>query len=196
MVVIDRFHCNHHVKEVQLDVPQNSFTSRRLSLSNRYIFQRKRNVKYDKMVWNKTSCRVKKHYQACGNSVTVLICERQTNHIDLPNNLRNIFAHWVNQILQGDISLKFTLPTDIFLGSSLIHESSLSGSIKSRHKLVIITLLTASFCLNIDTLRPRQNAICQMTHAVFLTKMCEFWLRFHWRLFLRVQLTIFRHWFR
>ena len=27
-------------------------------------------------------------------------------------------------------------------------------------------------------------------------KMCEFHLRFHWSLFLRVQLTIFQHWFR
>ena len=27
-------------------------------------------------------------------------------------------------------------------------------------------------------------------------KMCEFRLRFHWSLFLRVQLTMFQHWFR
>ena len=27
-------------------------------------------------------------------------------------------------------------------------------------------------------------------------KMLEFWLKFHWSLFLRVKLTIFQHWFR
>ena len=41
-------------------------------------------------------------------------------------------------------------------------------------------------------------AIFQTTfsNAIFLMKMYEFWLRFHWSLFLRVQLTIFHHWFR
>ena len=27
-------------------------------------------------------------------------------------------------------------------------------------------------------------------------KMFEIWLKFHWRLFLRIQLTIFQYWFR
>ena len=51
-------------------------------------------------------------------------------------------------------------------------------------------------CFN--TLRPRQNfAISQTTLSnVFSSmKMLEFWLTFHWSLFLRVHLTIFRHWF-
>ena len=34
------------------------------------------------------------------------------------------------------------------------------------------------------------------SNAFSWMKMHEFWLRFHWSLFLRVQLTIFQHWFR
>ena len=42
------------------------------------------------------------------------------------------------------------------------------------------------------------DAIFQMTfsNGYSWMKMCEFWLKFHWSLFLRVQLTIFQHWFR
>ena len=41
-------------------------------------------------------------------------------------------------------------------------------------------------------------AINQKTfsNAISLMKMYDFLLRFHWSLFLRVQLTIFQHWFR
>ena len=45
----------------------------------------------------------------------------------------------------------------------------------------------------------KMSAIFQTTFSntfFFLVKMYEFWLRFHWSLFLRVQLTIFLHWFR
>ena len=34
------------------------------------------------------------------------------------------------------------------------------------------------------------------THWGLVLKMYEFWLIFHWSLFLRVQLTIIQHWFR
>ena len=34
------------------------------------------------------------------------------------------------------------------------------------------------------------------SNAFSWTKTCEFRLRFHWSLFLRLQLTIFHHWFR
>ena len=46
--------------------------------------------------------------------------------------------------------------------------------------------------------RDKMNAISQPTfsNAFSLMKMFEFWLKFHWSLFLRVQLTIFQHWFR
>ena len=44
----------------------------------------------------------------------------------------------------------------------------------------------------------KMAAIFQTTHSNTLSwmKMYEFWLEFHWSLFLRVQLTIFQHWFR
>ena len=48
-------------------------------------------------------------------------------------------------------------------------------------------------------LRPRKmTAIYQMTfsNAFSWLKMYRFWLKFHWRLLLRVHLTIFQHWFR
>ena len=46
--------------------------------------------------------------------------------------------------------------------------------------------------------RDKMAAISQTTHSnVFSwTKKVEFCLKFHWSLFLRVQLTIFQHWFR
>ena len=48
-------------------------------------------------------------------------------------------------------------------------------------------------------LRPRQNC-CHFTDdifkCIFLMKMCEFCLRFHLSLFLRLHLTINQHWFR
>ena len=46
--------------------------------------------------------------------------------------------------------------------------------------------------------RERMAAISQMTlsNAFSWMKIYEFWLKFHWSLFVRVQLTIFQHWFR
>ena len=51
----------------------------------------------------------------------------------------------------------------------------------------------------VNTLRPRKMAaIFQTTfsNAFSSMKMYEFWLKFHWSLFLEVQLTIFHHWVR
>ena len=46
--------------------------------------------------------------------------------------------------------------------------------------------------------RDEMDAITQTTFssAFFWKKTFEFQLKFHWSLFLRVQLTIFQHWFR
>ena len=49
------------------------------------------------------------------------------------------------------------------------------------------------------TLRPRQNGchfVDDIFKCIFLNAKYEFRLRFHWRLFLGVQLTIFQHWFQ
>ena len=51
----------------------------------------------------------------------------------------------------------------------------------------------------VNSLRPRQmDAIFQTTfsNAFSSMKMYEFLLKFHWSLFLGVQLTIFHHWFK
>ena len=46
--------------------------------------------------------------------------------------------------------------------------------------------------------RDKIDAVLQTTfsNAISWMKMLEFWLKFHWSLFLKVQLTIFQHWFR
>ena len=46
--------------------------------------------------------------------------------------------------------------------------------------------------------RDKMAAVSQRTlsSAFSWMKMLEFWLRFHWSLFLRVKLTIIQHWFR
>ena len=58
------------------------------------------------------------------------------------------------------------------------------------------------FCLGLNVLtywgRDKMAAISQTTlsNAFSWMKMLEFRLKFHWSLFLRVQLTTFQHWFR
>ena len=58
------------------------------------------------------------------------------------------------------------------------------------------------FCLGVNVLthwgRDKMAAVSQTTlsNAFSGMKMLEFWLRFHWSLFLRVQSTIIQHWFR
>ena len=53
-------------------------------------------------------------------------------------------------------------------------------------------------CLLTHWGRDKMAAIFQTTlsNAFSWIRILEFWLRFHWSLFLRVQLTIFHHWFR
>ena len=57
----------------------------------------------------------------------------------------------------------------------------------------------ACWCPNtINTLRPRQDGDIFRTtfsNAFYWMKMFEFGLKYHWSLFLRVQLTISQHWF-
>ena len=46
--------------------------------------------------------------------------------------------------------------------------------------------------------RDKMDVIPQAIYqnAVSLKKMFEFWFKFHWSLYIRVQITIFQHWFR
>ena len=50
----------------------------------------------------------------------------------------------------------------------------------------------------VNTLRSRKNGrqFADFSNAFYWMKMFVFWLKFHWSLFLRVQLTIYQHWFR
>ena len=60
--------------------------------------------------------------------------------------------------------------------------------------------ISYTFCLQLLTHwgLDKMDAISQTTlsNAFLWMKMFEFWLKFHLSLFLRVQLTIFQHWFR
>ena len=62
------------------------------------------------------------------------------------------------------------------------------------------TVLFIAFLFNLLTHwgRDKIDSILQTTFssAFSWTKMFEFQLRYHWSLFLKVQLTIFQHWFR
>ena len=63
-----------------------------------------------------------------------------------------------------------------------------------------VTCMSIEACLivcSFNTLRLRQNGYqTTFSNAFSWMKMYEFLLRFDWRLLLRVQLTIFHHWFR
>ena len=50
----------------------------------------------------------------------------------------------------------------------------------------------------VNSMRPRQNGrhFADNTFNRIFVKILEFWLNLRWSLFLRVQLTIFLHWFR
>ena len=63
----------------------------------------------------------------------------------------------------------------------------------------LLWCLDASVIDKINTLGPRQNGrYCtdDTFKYIFLNKILEFRLTFHWSVFLGFQLTIFRHWFR
>ena len=70
------------------------------------------------------------------------------------------------------------------------------GGVTSHHR---ISWRSESAKFGFNTLRPRQNGrhfADDIFKCIFLYEMYEFRLKFHWSLFLRVQLTIFQHWFR
>ena len=64
-------------------------------------------------------------------------------------------------------------------------------------QIVVISLCPCQ-CLYSVWGRDKMDAISQTTFSSTFSwmKMFEFRLKFHWSLFLRVELTIFQHWFR
>ena len=76
---------------------------------------------------------------------------------------------------------------------SILHQTSYPRALKQ------YILCQAPWIWKFNLLRPRQNGrLFPMTFsdAFSWMKVNEFRLRFHWSLFLRVQLPIFQHWFR
>ena len=77
----------------------------------------------------------------------------------------------------------------------LLHHYCLSLTHWGQKKMAAV--LQTAFSLT-HTGRGKIAAVSQMTlsDAFSWMKMYECWLKFHWNLFLRFQLTIFQHWFR
>ena len=117
---------------------------------------------------------------------------------------------WSNKII---VIIKY----DIYIYISLAMYSSYETMIcsTSREWSTICTLacflfrygLISPICIDLIQLEPvslthwgrdKMDAISQTTFSSAFSwmKMFEFRLKFHWSLFLRVQLTIFNHWFR
>ena len=71
--------------------------------------------------------------------------------------------------------------------------------ISTESSVVLVKRRFSHRWVQINTLRPRQNGrhfADDIFKCIFLMKMFEFRLKFQWSLFLRVQLTVFQHWFR
>ena len=92
---------------------------------------------------------------------------------------------------------------DLLNGDSLQENirQQVSDAIRFSWENADFSVTHAAICVCVNTLRPIQNemdAISQTTcsSAFSWMKTFEFRLKFHWRLFLRVQLTIIQHCFR
>ena len=91
----------------------------------------------------------------------------------------------------GDIKAEAYEPSFFF-------RQATSATVSVRNRKILLyeysqnAEFSASFCVNdFNTLRPRQNGRHFENMKIF-----TFWLRFHWSLLTRVQLTIFQNWFR
>ena len=105
----------------------------------------------------------------------------------------NMCFHFCCHLDQIEISTRWIMNTVMIKYSVQFHTGIdiIPGSYELRNTQVVVCL--------INTLRPRQmDAILQtpFSNAYSWMKMFEFWLKFHWSLFPRVQLTIFQQSFR
>ena len=93
---------------------------------------------------------------------------------------------------------------DVMITVITVSANNLASTVTVKSEATVITNLGLFICIRIgtwkvNTLRPRQmDAISQTTFlsAFSWMKIFELRLKFHWSLFLRVQWTIFQHWFR
>ena len=113
-------------------------------------------------------------------------------------NIRNIFPGLGIPILKKKWSwdcLSFVMEIPMLVRQHLYTEM-----IPLVKKNIYILKIVGCNCLTYLTHwgRDKMAAVSQTTlsNAISWMKMLEFRLRFHWSLFLRVQLTIFQHWFR
>ena len=120
-----------------------------------------------------------------GTYINLIVCSpyylktlriEQNIHHFADNIFRCIFLRVKFDILIK-ISLKFAPKGVIVVNSALVQVIAWCLTHWGWDKIVIILQTT-------------------FAKAFFLVKMYEFCLRLHWRLFLRVQLTLFQHWFR
>ena len=118
--------------------------------------------------------------------VTV-VCVAKLTIIGSDNGLssgRHQAVIWTNAwiLLIGPLGTSFS---DILIGIE-------TSWFKKIHVCEMVSILSRPQWLN------KMAAIQQTTlsNAFSWMKMLEFRLKFHWSLFLRVQLTIFQHWFR
>ena len=105
--------------------------------------------------------------------------------------------NWKYNYVLKDICLL----SDIFLSKHMFISTPVTVQDKSASAstLAFIYPRRNLFAPLLNTLRPGQMAaIFQTTfwNAFSWMKMYEFHVRFHWSLFLKVQLTIFQYWFR
>ena len=92
------------------------------------------------------------------------------------------------------MGIKYTMKKAIWSSSEVYHVRCSYGPYARR---VTGGIILSQLLWFLDTLRPRRNGhhfpddifIC-----ISLMHMYEFWLRFHWGLYLMVQLPIFQYW--
>ena len=120
-------------------------------------------------------------------------------HLGWNSRQRNRYSRWVLLLIEFYViswtpNLVITRLADAPLASDLARPSAVTVLYKDCRQCCSKTSLN----LLTHWGRDKMDGISQTTFwgAFSWMKMCEFRLNFHWILFLRVQLTIFQHWFR
>ena len=106
---------------------------------------------------------------------------KKTSNLHITGFVRGI--HWWIPHTKGPVTRKM-FPFDDFI---------------MEVETIIPWSITVKNLRYLNTLRPRQDGCHfadKVANAFSWMKMHQFWLRFHWSLIPRVQLTIYQHWFR
>ena len=102
----------------------------------------------------------------------------------------NIFSHWLSPYAQYVITSRWYINIGIRMGGWWLNRAQ-------QMSIVIWWYQMVHPAINI--LRPGRNGhhfADNIWKCIFFNEKYEFWLWFHLSLFLRVQLTIYHHWFR